>query len=64
MEGIKHDKMKYRLAEAMKNCMKKMPVEKITVKELWQNVEQRGRHFTEISRINTISLTGILTGSC
>ena len=34
MEGIKHDKMKYRLAEAMKNCMKKMPVEKITVKEI------------------------------
>ena len=61
MEGIKHDKMKYRLAEAMKNCMKKMPVEKITVKEI---VAQRGRHFTEISRINTISLTGILTGSC
>ena len=26
--------MKYRLAEAMKNCMKKMPVEKITVKEI------------------------------
>ena len=26
--------MKYRLADAMKNCMKKMPVEKITVKEI------------------------------
>ena len=41
MEGIKHDKMKYRLAEAMKNCMKKMPVEKITVKRncgrMWNN---------------------------
>ena len=29
----KSEKMKYRLAEAMKICMKKMPVEKITVKE-------------------------------
>ena len=27
-------KMKYRLADAMKVCMKKMPVEKITVKEI------------------------------
>ena len=34
MEETKHDKMKYRLADAMKNCMKKMPVEKITVKEI------------------------------
>ena len=39
MEGIKHDKMKYRLAEAMKNCMKKMPVEKITVKTNKQGSE-------------------------
>lgn len=28
--------MKYRLAEAMKNCMRTMPVEKITVKEIVQ----------------------------
>lgn len=28
------EKMKYRLADAMKVCMKKMPVEKITVKEI------------------------------
>lgn len=28
------EKMKYRLADAMKICMKKMPVEKITVKEI------------------------------
>ena len=30
----KAEQMKYRLADAMKNCMKKMPVEKITVKEI------------------------------
>ena len=30
----KQEKMKYRLAEAMKVCMKRMPVEKITVKEI------------------------------
>lgn len=29
-----HETMKYRLAEAMKQCMKKAPVEKITVKEI------------------------------
>ena len=28
--------MKYRLAEAMKTCMRTMPVEKITVKEIVQ----------------------------
>ena len=28
------EKVKYRLAEAMKECMKKAPVEKITVKEI------------------------------
>ena len=28
------EKVKYRLAEAMKECMKKSPVEKITVKEI------------------------------
>lgn len=28
------EKMKYRLADAMKVCMKKMPVEKVTVKEI------------------------------
>ena len=28
------EKMKYRLADAMKICMKKMPVEKITVEEI------------------------------
>ena len=33
-EENRHDKMKYRLADAMKVCMKKMPVEKITVKEI------------------------------
>ena len=30
----KQDQMKYKLATAMKECMKKMPVEKITVKEI------------------------------
>lgn len=30
----KRDKMKYRLADAMKSCMGKMSVEKITVKEI------------------------------
>ena len=30
----KQDAMKYRLADAMKVCMRKMPVEKITVKEI------------------------------
>ena len=34
MEEKKQEKMKYRLAEAMKTCMKTMPVEKITVKEI------------------------------
>ena len=34
MEEKKQEKMKYRLAEAMKICMKTMPVEKITVKEI------------------------------
>lgn len=29
-----NEKMKYRLAEAMKRCMKRAPVEKITVKEI------------------------------
>ena len=33
MEKI-HEKMKYRLAEAMKHCMKRSPVEKITVREI------------------------------
>ena len=28
------EKVKYRLADAMKSCMKKAPVEKITVKEI------------------------------
>ena len=30
--GKAHENMKYRLADAMKQCMKKAPVEKITVK--------------------------------
>lgn len=34
MPDVKSDKMKYRLADAMKICMKKMPVEKLTVKEI------------------------------
>ena len=34
--GDKQEKMKYRLAEAMKTCMRTMPVEKITVKEIVQ----------------------------
>lgn len=45
------DTMKYRLADAMKNCMKNTPVEKITVKEI---VEEAGttrqtfyRNFTD-----------------
>ena len=33
-EEKKQDKMKYRLADAMKICMRTMPVEKITVKEI------------------------------
>ena len=47
----KQDQMKYKLAAAMKECMKKMPVEKITVKEI---VEECGtirqtfyRHFRD-----------------
>ena len=47
----KQDQMKYKLATAMKECMKKMPVEKITVKEI---VEECGttrqtfyRHFLD-----------------
>ena len=28
------ERMKYRLADAMKQCMAKLPVEKITVKEI------------------------------
>lgn len=34
MEKRKQERMKYRLAEAMKVCMKRLPVEKITVKEI------------------------------
>ena len=64
MEGIKHDKMKYRLAEAMKNCMKKMPVEKITVKEIVAECGTTRQTFYRNFQDNTISLTGILTGSC
>ena len=37
--GKTKETMKYRLAEAMKQCMKRAPVEKITVKEI---VEQCG----------------------
>lgn len=33
-EGKTQDTMKYRLVDAMKCCMKKAPVEKITVKEI------------------------------
>lgn len=33
-EPRSRDSMKYRLADAMKACMKKTPVEKITVKEI------------------------------
>ena len=47
----KQDKMKYKLAEAMKSCMRRMPVEKVTVKEI---VEECGttrqtfyRHFLD-----------------
>ena len=32
--GKNTDRMKYRLADAMKQCMKTAPVEKITVKEI------------------------------
>ena len=41
----KSEKMKYRLAEAMKTCMKKMPVEKITVKEIVQECETTRQTF-------------------
>ncbi len=41
----KSEKMKYRLAEAMKICMKKMPVEKITVKEIVQECETTRQTF-------------------
>ena len=34
------EKVKYRLAEAMKECMKKAPVEKITVKEITEEFDQ------------------------
>ena len=34
MEAGKQEQMKYRLAEAMKKCMKDTPVERITVKEI------------------------------
>ena len=47
----RHEKMKYRLAAAMKKCMERMPVEKVTVKEI---VEECGttrqtfyRHFLD-----------------
>ena len=33
-EECKSEEMKYRLAEAVKSCMKTTPVEKITVKEI------------------------------
>ena len=47
----RQEKMKYRLAAAMKKCMERMPVEKVTVKEI---VEECGttrqtfyRHFLD-----------------
>lgn len=37
------EKVKYRLADAMKSCMKKAPVEKITVKEITEECGEVGR---------------------
>ena len=55
MEETKHDKMKYRLADAMKNCMKKMPVEKITVKGNRNRMRNdKADILPEIFRINMI----------
>ena len=34
MEKKRQENVKYRLADAMKECMRKAPVEKITVKEI------------------------------
>ena len=48
------EKVKYRLAEAMKECMKKAPVEKITVKEITEECGVTRQTFTGIFRINTI----------
>ena len=39
------EKVKYRLAEAMKECMKKAPVEKITVKEITEECGYRDQHY-------------------
>ena len=40
--------MKYCLADAMKNCMKKMPVEKITVKEIVTDCGSLRRHTPDL----------------
>jgi hypothetical protein len=42
-ENSKGEKMKYRLARSMKECMKTMSVDNITVKQITENVVLRGR---------------------
>ncbi len=41
----KQEKMKYKLAEAMKSCMKRMPVEKVTVKEIVEECQTTRQTF-------------------
>ena len=49
------DNMKYRLADAMKLCMKSAPLEKITVGEIVGACGTSVRHSIVILRISTIS---------
>lgn len=46
----KQEKTKYKLAASMKECMKQMPVDKITVKILWKAAALQDRPFTGIFR--------------
>ena len=48
------ERMKYRLADAMKQCMAKLPVEKITVKEIAEECGTTRQTFTAILKTNMI----------
>ena len=62
-EENKSEEMKYRLAEAVKVCMKTTPVEKITVKEIVDACGTTRQTFYRHFQDNTTWLTGILIRS-
>ena len=51
-EKVKGEKTKYRLAQSMKECMKTITVDNITVKQITENCGLPGRLFTGILWIN------------